>query len=97
MIFPVQVEHPGSGFAEVGKLISEEWKQVTPDDLEKYKEEAERMNAANVRKLPKVTDSGEEDWSEAEDPSFNEANRKPIMLKIKKENERAENSRCECS
>ena len=53
------------------------------------------MNAANVRKLPKVTDSGDEDWSENDDPSFNEANRKPIMLKIKKENERAaaDNSR----
>lgn len=85
----IKVEYPGYGFAEVGKLISEEWKEITPDDLEKYKVEAERMNAANVRKLPKVTESGDEDWSENDDPSFNEANRKPIMLKIKKENERA--------
>jgi hypothetical protein len=29
--------------------------------------------------------SGEEDWSEAEDPSFNEPAKKPILLKIKKE------------
>ena len=55
--------------------------------MEVLKEEADRMNAANVKKLPKLTESGEEDWSETEDPSFNETNRKPIMLKIKKENE----------
>lgn len=79
------MEYPNYGFAEVGKLISEEWKQVPPDELEKYKEEAERMNATNVRKLPKINDSGDEDWSENDDPSFNEASKKPIMLKIKKE------------
>jgi hypothetical protein len=53
--------------------------------LERYKDEAERMNATNVKKMPKITESGEEDWSEAEDPSFNESSKKPIMLKIKKE------------
>lgn len=53
--------------------------------MEKYKEEAERLNATNARKLPQITDSGEEDWSENDDPSFNQASKKPIMLKIKKE------------
>jgi hypothetical protein len=66
-------------------VISDEWKEVSKEDMEVLKEEADRMNASNVKKLPKLTESGEEDWSETEDPSFNESSRKPILLKIKKE------------
>jgi GTP-binding protein EngB required for normal cell division len=52
------VEHPGWGFAQVGKLISDEWKAVGKEEIEALKEEAEQMNATNVKKLPKFTDSG---------------------------------------
>ena len=41
-LFSSQVEYPNYGFVEVGKLISGEWKEVTPDEMEKYKEEAEK-------------------------------------------------------
>ena len=72
---------------QVGKQISEEWKEITPTEVEKLKEEAEELNAKGARKLPKVMSSGdEESWSEADDPSFDETSvKKPIIMKIKRE------------
>jgi hypothetical protein len=57
---------------QVGKQISDEWKEISPDQIEKLKEEAEELNATNTKKLPKLSDSGEEIWSEEEDPTFDE-------------------------
>ncbi len=56
--FSFQVEHPGWNFAQIGKVISDEWKEVNRDDMEVLKEEAERMNAENISKLPKSPRSG---------------------------------------
>ena len=56
----------------MGKQISEEWKEIGPDKLEKLKEEAEGLNLRKARKLPKVSDSGDELTSEEEDPTFDE-------------------------
>ena len=76
----------GFTFAQVGKQISEEWKEIDTDAVDKLKEEAEELNATNTKKLPKFTDSGEEIWSEEDDPSFDEtAVKKPIIMKIKRE------------
>ena len=38
--------------------ISEEWKEVSKEDIETYKEEADRMNFENIKKLPELTGSG---------------------------------------
>ena len=40
-------------FAQIGRVISDEWKKVEGEPLEKLKEEAERLNFEGVRKLPK--------------------------------------------
>ena len=78
-------------FAQIGRVISDEWKKVEGEPLDKLKEEAERLNFEGIKKLPKeaVSGSGSGDsdsWSEDEDPSFDETNvKKPIMLKIKRE------------
>jgi hypothetical protein len=70
-------------FAQIGRVISDEWKKVEGEPLEKLKEEAEKLNFEGVRKLPKdgsgSDGSGSDSWSEDEDPSFSE---KP---KIKRE------------
>lgn len=71
-------------FAQIGRVISDEWKKVEGEPLEKLKEEAEKLNFEGVRKLPKADGSGSDgsgsdSWSEDEDPSFSE---KP---KIKRE------------
>lgn len=82
-------ENEGYTFAQIGRTISEEWKKVEGDKLDKLKEEAERLNFDGVKKLPKeemASDSDSDSWSEDEDPSFDETNvKKPIMLKIKRE------------
>ena len=57
----------------MGKQISEEWKEIGPDELEKLKEEAESLNLRKARKLPtKVSDSADDLTSEEEDPTFDE-------------------------
>jgi hypothetical protein len=83
----ISVEHPEWTFNDVAKNISTEWKEVPQEEKDKFQEEAETMNAAGQKKMPKLTDSGDEDWSEEEDPTFEEAyiSKKPIMLKIKKD------------
>ena len=85
-------ENESYTFAQIGRIISDEWKKVEGDDLDKLKEEAEKLNFEGVKKLPKKEVSGSssnsEEWSEDEDPSFDETNvKKPIMLKIKREKE----------
>jgi len=77
-------------FAQIGRVISDEWKKVEGEPLEKLKEEAERLNFEGVKKLPKEggggsdSDSGSSAYSEDEDPSFKKG-KKPITLKIKRE------------
>ena len=85
-------ENEGYTFAQIGRTISEEWKKVEGEVLEKLKVEADRLNVEGIRKLPKEglesgSDSNSSDsWSEDEDPSFDETNvKKPIMLRIKRE------------
>jgi hypothetical protein len=85
-------ENEGYTFAQIGRTISDEWKKVEGEALEKLKNEAEKLNFDGIRKLPKEavsesgSDSGSDAWSEEEDPSFDETNvKKPIMLKIKRE------------
>lgn len=84
-------ENESYTFAQIGRIISDEWKKVEGDDLDKLKEEAEKLNFEGVKKLPKAAQSGSsdsEEWSEDEDPSFDETHvKKPIMLKIKREKE----------
>merc|ERR1712173_427932 len=69
-------ENPEYSFAQVGKSISEGWKEVEKEKIDGLKEEAEHLNSKNIKKLPKVRDgSGDEemtDYSEEEDPSFDE-------------------------
>jgi len=79
-------------FAQIGRVISDEWKKVEGEPLEKLKEEAERLNFEGVKKLPKEggggSDSDESDgsqYSEDDDPSFDKKGKKPITLKIKRE------------
>ena len=83
-------ENPDLTFAEVAKNISTEWKEVSGEDKDKYQEEAEDMNAQGIRKLPssRPTSSASESDSDSSDewdsdPDFDQ--KKPIMLKIKKE------------
>ena len=45
-------------FAQIGRVISDEWKKVEGEPLEKLKEEAEKLNFEGVRKLPKADGSG---------------------------------------
>ena len=87
-------ENEGYTFAQIGRTISEEWKKVEGEVLEKLKVEADRLNIEGIRKLPKEglesnsdsNSSGADSWSEDEDPSFDETNvKKPIMLRIKRE------------
>merc|ERR1719414_112599 len=47
-------ENPDYTFAQVGKAISEGWKEVSKEENAKLKEEAEYMNENNIRKLPKI-------------------------------------------
>merc|ERR1719189_3438679 len=82
-------ENPEYSFAQVGKSISEGWKEVAADKIEQLKEEAEHLNSKNVKKLPKVKDgSGSDDmtdYSEEEDPSFDETNlKKPITERVER-------------
>ena len=86
-------ENEGYTFAQIGRTISEEWKKVEGEVLEKLKVEADRLNIEGIRKLPKEglesnsdSNSSADSWSEDEDPSFDETNvKKPIMLRIKRE------------
>ena len=85
-------ENESYTFAQIGRIISDEWKKVEGEKLDKLKEEADKLNFEGVKKLPKKEQSGgssdSEEWSEDEDPSFDETNvKKPIMLKIKREKE----------
>ena len=83
-------------------MISDEWKKVEGEALDKLKEEAEKLNFDGVRKLPGFEGSSKsrsrrdrssgsdasESWSEDDDPTFDETNvKKPVMLKIKREQE----------
>merc|ERR1712088_1120039 len=82
-------ENPEYSFAQVGKSISEGWKQVEAEKIEQLKEEAEHLNSKNVKKLPKVKEgSGSDemtDYSEEEDPSFDETNlKKPITERVER-------------
>ena len=82
-------ENPEYSFAQVGKSISEGWKEVAADKIEQLKEEAEHLNSKNVKKLPKVKEgSGSDemtDYSEEEDPSFDETNlKKPITERVER-------------
>ena len=45
-------------FAQIGRVISDEWKKVEGEPLEKLKEEAERLNFEGVKKLPKEGGGG---------------------------------------
>ncbi|XP_059094068.1 protein PRRC2C-like [Tigriopus californicus] len=83
----ISIDSAGLGFAEVAKIISEEWKKVEDKEREKLQDEAELMNARGQRKLPKDREesSDDETTTDEEDPPFDEANIKPIMLKIKRE------------
>ena len=63
---------PFAVFVQVGKQISEEWKLIGPEEIEKLKEEADQLNLKKTKKLPKVSDSGSELTSEEEDPTFDE-------------------------
>ena len=83
-------ENPEYTFAQVGKAISEGWKEVEKEKIEQLKEEAEHLNSKNVKKLPKVKEgSGSDDmtdYSEEEDPSFDETNlKKPITEKVERQ------------
>merc|ERR1712154_528705 len=83
-------ENPEYTFAQVGKAISEGWKEVEKEKIEQLKEEAEHLNSKNVKKLPKVKDgSGSEDmtdYSEEEDPTFDETNlKKPITERLERQ------------
>merc|ERR1712001_425141 len=80
-------ENPEYTFAQVGKAISEGWKEVEKETIEQLKEEAEHLNSKNIKKLPKIKegDGSDEmtDYSEEEDPSFDETNlKKPISEKV---------------
>ena len=80
-------ENPEYTFAQVGKAISEGWKEVEKEKIEQLKEEAEHLNSKNIKKLPKIkegTGSDEmTDYSEEEDPSFDETNlKKPITERV---------------
>merc|ERR1719225_1435385 len=82
-------ENPEYTFAQVGKAISEGWKEVEKEKIEQLKEEAEHLNSKNVKKLPKVKEgSGSEDmtdYSEEEDPTFDETNlKKPITERVER-------------
>merc|ERR1712020_199560 len=82
-------ENPEYTFAQVGKSISEGWKEVPAEKIEQLKEEAEHLNSKNIKKLPKVKDgSGSDemtDYSEEEDPSFDETNlKKPITERVER-------------
>merc|ERR1711981_34255 len=67
-------ENPEYSFAQVGKSISEGWKEVAADKIEQLKEEAEHLNSKNVKKLPKVKEgSGSDemtDYSEEEEDNL---------------------------
>merc|ERR1719412_3401246 len=93
-------ENESFTFAQIGRIISDEWKKVEGEALDKLKEEAEKLNFDGVRKLPGKPGSGSgssdseswseasESWSEDDDPTFDETNvKKPVMLKIKREQE----------
>merc|ERR1719510_694452 len=93
-------ENESFTFAQIGGMISDEWKKVEGEALDKLKEEAEKLNFDGVRKLPgfegktrsrRDKSSGSdasESWSEDDDPTFDETNvKKPVMLKIKREQE----------
>ena len=60
--------NPDYTFAQVGKAISEGWKKVEKEEVEKLKEEAEHMNENNIRKLPRSKDS-EDNASESPEDS----------------------------
>ena len=45
---------------------------IGPEEIEKLKEEADKLNLKKTKKLPKVSDSGSELTSEEEDPTFDE-------------------------
>lgn len=80
-------ENPEYTFAQVGKSISEGWKEVEKGKIDQLKEEAEHLNSKNIKKLPKIkegTGSDEmTDYSEEEDPSFDETNlKKPISERV---------------
>lgn len=77
--------NPDLSFAEVAKKISEEWKQVGPDEREDLQEKAEDMNFRGVRKArPREveSESSETDWTSDEDPDFED---KLVKIKFKKE------------
>merc|ERR1719510_2346794 len=46
-------ENEGYTFAQIGRTISDEWKKVEGEQLDKLKEEAERLNFEGVKKLPR--------------------------------------------
>ena len=82
-------ENPEYTFAQVGKAISEGWKEVAKEKIEELKEEAEHLNSKNIKKLPKVKGEGDSDemtdYSEEEDPSFDETNlKKPITERVER-------------
>ena len=79
-------ENPDYSFAQVGKAISEGWKEVSKEEVEKLKEEAEYLNEHNIRKLPRRKGEGEStstssseasgdetDWTGSDDPDFDES------------------------
>lgn len=75
-------------FAQIGRVISDEWKKVEGEPLEKLKEEAEKLNFEGIRKLPKEgsgndSSGSDSDFGSDEDPSFDE--KKPHQIKIKRE------------
>jgi hypothetical protein len=78
-------ENPEYSFAEVSKLISEGWAEITEDETRQLKEEADDLNANNIRKLPEDKQgtglSEESENSEEEDPSFDETNLKKVVTK----------------
>merc|ERR1711997_1360365 len=58
-------ENPEYTFAQVGKAISEGWKEVPAEKIDGLKEEAEHLNSKNIKKLPKVRDgSGDEEMTD---------------------------------
>ena len=89
-----QIAEEGEGltFAEVAKQISVEWKEVGEDEKDKLQDEAEEMNACGQRKLDTTAGSSESESSTSDsdidtDPEFDDdgVEKKPIMLKIKRE------------
>merc|ERR1712156_889934 len=76
----INKEEPDLSFAEVSKAISIGWKEVTAEETRQLKEEADELNANNVKKLPdNKAGSDESENSEEEDPSFDETKLKKVV------------------